>query len=116
LIRNGSIGVCKTLIEVEQQSRIEDIMATTQQYFHLVQTGKSSWKAVHIVPPVDTVNEDTIAPADNAKELFKPAATSDITLAERFPRAAIALVAIALFGATLTTEIDLLRGAGFHWR
>ena len=89
-------------------------MATTQQYFQLVQTGRSSWKAIHIVPPADAVNEDKIAPA--AKELFKPAATSDMTLAERFPRTTIALVAFALFGATLTTEIDLLRGAGFRWR
>ncbi len=89
-------------------------MATAQQYFNLVQTGKSSWKAIHIVPPADAVNEDKIAPA--SEELFKRAAMSDMTLAERFPRAAIALVALALFGATVTTEIDLLRGAGFRWQ
>jgi hypothetical protein len=89
-------------------------MASTQQYFNLVQTGKSSWKAIHIVPPVGAVNEDKVA--SPSEELFGRAATADLTLAERFPRVAIAVVALVLFGATLTTEIDILRDAGFRWQ
>lgn len=87
-------------------------MATTQQYFNLVQTGKSSWIAVHIDPPVKEANEILCAP----EGLFGRAATSRMTLAERFPRVTIAVVALALFAATLTMEVDILRGAGFRWQ
>lgn len=88
-------------------------MATTQQYFNLVQTGKSSWKAVLIIdPPVQTANETICVP----QELFGLAATTRMTFAERFPRVTIAAVAVALFAATLTMEVDLLRSAGFRWQ
>jgi hypothetical protein len=87
-------------------------MATTQQYFNLVQTGKSSWIAVHIDPAVETANQTNCVPV----ELFGRAATTRLTLAERFPRVTIAVVALALFTATLTMEVDLLRGAGFRWQ
>ncbi len=87
-------------------------MATTQQYFNLVQTGKSSWIAVHVDPAVKTADQTICAP----KELFGHAATTPMTLAERFPRVTIAVVALALFAATLTMEVDLLRGAGFRWQ
>ncbi|MGA8728171.1 MAG: hypothetical protein WB608_05415 [Terracidiphilus sp.] len=87
-------------------------MATTQQYFNLVQTGKSSWIAVHVKPSVDETTEGASGPTG----LFGRAAASRITLAERFPRLTIAFVALVLFAATLTTEVDLLRGAGFRWQ
>lgn len=87
-------------------------MATPQQYFNLVQTGKSSWIAVHINPPANAANQTVSAP----EELFGRAATTRLTLAERFPRVTIAVVALALFTATLTMEVDLLRGAGFRWQ
>ena len=87
-------------------------MATTQQYFNLVQTGKSSWVAVHIDPAVKNANQTGCVPA----ELFGRAATTRLTLAERFPRVTIAVVALALFTATLTMEVDILRGAGFRWQ
>jgi hypothetical protein len=87
-------------------------MATTQQYFNLVQTGKSSWKAVHIDPAVKAADQTNCVP----EELFGRAATARMTLPERFPRVTIAVVALALFTATLTMEVDLLRSAGFRWQ
>ncbi len=87
-------------------------MAMTQQYFNLVQTGKSSWVAVHVNPSTDTTADSVSAPAG----LFARATGSRITLAERFPRLTIAMIALVLLAATLTTEVDLLRGAGFRWQ
>ncbi len=88
-------------------------MATTQQhYFDLVQTGKSSWKAVHVNPPVEIKTDNS----SNPESLFKNTGALRMTLAERFPRLTIALIALVLFGVTLSTEIDLLRVAGFRWQ
>jgi hypothetical protein len=87
-------------------------MATTQQYFNLVQTGKSSWVAVHVTPSVDTTTDGSSAHTG----LFERAAEVRITLAERFPRLTIAMIALVLLAATLTTEVELLRGAGFRWQ
>lgn len=85
-------------------------MATTQQYFDLVQTGKSSWIAVHTCPPVETESSSEL------DSMFENSGALRITLAERFPRLTIALIALALLAVTLTTEVDLLRCAGFRWQ
>ena len=87
-------------------------MATTQQYFDLVQTGKSSWVAVHVNPQVVTPTDSSSVP----DSLFGNAAATRITFTERFPRLTIAMIAFVLLAATLSTEIDLLRGAGFRWQ
>jgi hypothetical protein len=87
-------------------------MATSQHYFDLVQTGKSSWIAVHVTPPTATRAETS----SESDPIFKDTGTLRITLAERFPRLTIALIALSLFAVTLTTEVDLLRCAGFRWQ
>jgi hypothetical protein len=87
-------------------------MATTQQYFNLVQTGKSSWVAVHVEPSIETITASASAP----DALFGQVAVARVPLPERFPRLTIAVIALVLLAATLSTEIDLLRGAGFRWQ
>jgi len=100
-------------------------MATTEQNFRLVQTGKSSWIAVHINHAGSAVDCRTSSResgparrrtgAPGTGHLFADAASGGITFSERFPRLTIAVIAIALFAATLTAEIDFLHGAGYHW-
>ncbi len=100
-------------------------MATIEQNFRLVQTGKSSWVAVHINqegPAADcrTSSRESASTrlrnsVSGTDRLFTNAASANITFTERFPRLTIAVIAIALFAATLTAEIDLLRGAGYYW-
>lgn len=100
-------------------------MATIEQNFRLVQTGKSSWVAVHISnegPAVDcrTSSRESASTrlrkgAAGTDRLFAGAAAERITFSERFPRLMIAVIAITLFAATLTAEIDFLRGAGYYW-
>lgn len=99
-------------------------MATSNQYFDLVQTGKSSWVAVHIEPQADSKEETQIsaskqAPNRNAVNqdaIFADSAVSSVTFSERFPRLTITMIALVMFAATLTTEIDVLKGAGFFWQ
>lgn len=86
-------------------------MATAQRYFNLVRTGKSSWVAVHVEPSVETITASASAP----DALFGQVAVARVPLPERFPRLTIAVIALMLLAATLSTEIDLLRGVGFHW-
>jgi hypothetical protein len=38
-----------------------------------------------------------------------------MTFAERFPRLTIAMIGFALVAFTVITEVDFLRGAGYHW-
>ena len=100
-------------------------MATIEQSFRLVQTGKSSWVAVHVNPEGPAVDCRTSSrEAASARlrngmsgtdRLFANTASGQITFTERFPRLTIAVIAIALFAATLTAEIDFLRGAGYRW-
>ncbi|MFZ0743012.1 MAG: hypothetical protein WAM85_01330 [Terracidiphilus sp.] len=87
-------------------------MAATQQQFNLVQTGKSSWVAVHVNPPY-VATTDSISTAES---LFGRAAMTRITFSERFPRLTIAMIALVLFAATVGAEVDVLRGAGFRWQ
>jgi hypothetical protein len=102
------------------------MMPTGQQYRSLARTDEAG----SISAPVN--HEDYAITADNycgetesarlGDNLFAPdrmflhASEARITLSERFPRLAIAAVAFALFCATVSTEIDYLHGAGYHWR
>lgn len=86
-------------------------MATSNPYFDLVRTGKSSWVAVRIPEATADEKQDKVA-----EELFGEAASSPVTFTERFPRLTIAMVAVVILATTLTTEVELLRGAGFFWR
>ena len=57
--------------------------------------------------------------ADDSAELcgclFEFAGNAPATLAERFPRLTVCAVAVALTLATITAEIECLRGAGYYW-
>lgn len=96
-------------------------MATSNQYFNLVQTGKSSWVAVHVDPPAGPKEptQSCAQPNRNAARrdaIFGDSAVGPATFSERFPRLTIAMIAVVMFAATLTTEIDVLKGAGFFWQ
>jgi len=57
--------------------------------------------------------------ADDSAELcgrlFEFAGNAPATFAERFPRLMVCAVAVALIMATVTAEIECLRGAGYYW-
>jgi hypothetical protein len=48
--------------------------------------------------------------------LFEFAGNAPATFAERFPRLTVGAVAVALVLATITAEIECLRGAGYYWQ
>jgi hypothetical protein len=101
-------------------------MGTSEQYFSLVRTSKSSWIAVP-VNPSGTVTDGTIysrepeatilrnsAPVPG--RLFAQSAAVRVAFTERHPRLTIAMIALALFTISVTAEIELLRHAGYFWR
>ena len=101
-------------------------MATSQQYFNLVRTSKSSWIAVPINQsgpssdgaiysrePEATIRRNS-APVPG--RLFARAIGSRVAFSERFPRLTIAVIAFALFTISVTAEVELLRHAGYFWR
>ncbi|MGO9437840.1 MAG: hypothetical protein ACLPH3_23130 [Terracidiphilus sp.] len=97
-------------------------MATSEQYFNLVRTSKSSWVAV----PVNrsTASADSREPeaailrnaAPIPGRLFARTVGSDVAFSERFPRLTIVMIAVALFTISVTAEVELLRHAGYFWR
>jgi hypothetical protein len=101
-------------------------MATTEQYFSLVRTSKSSWIAVPVNrsgPAADGTiysrdPETAIlrngAPAPG--RLFAQSSGSRVAFSERYPRLTIAMIAFVLFGISVTAEVELLRHAGYFWR
>jgi hypothetical protein len=48
--------------------------------------------------------------------LFEFAGNAPATFAERFPRLTVGAVAVALVLATISAEIECLRGAGYYWQ
>jgi len=101
-------------------------MPATEQLFNLVQTSKSSWVAVRVNPPEFAQDHKTYGResqptkirngAPTLGPLFADTAETRITFSERFPRLTIAVIALTLFAVTVSTEIDLLKNAGYHWR
>jgi|SRR5579863_947542 hypothetical protein len=100
-------------------------MATTEQYFNLVRTSKSSWIAVPVNRSGQTADgtvysrdpEAAIlrnsAPAPGG--LFAQSASTRVAFTERYPRLTIAMIAFILFGISVTAEIELLIHAGYVW-
>jgi hypothetical protein len=99
-------------------------MPSTEQYFSLVSTSKSSWIAV----PIYT-SERTEAGPDYEQEaeaaalrgavrasLFSPASTVRVAFWERYSRLAIAMIALAIFSVSVAAEVELLLHAGNFWR
>lgn len=84
-------------------------MATTEPYFDLVQTGASSWSAV-LVQDGKAVAPARTNLAAHSSKVAAASRTADWT--QRFPRLAIALVALTIFAASVTAEIEYLRQSG----
>ncbi len=101
-------------------------MATSEQYFNLVRTSKSSWIAVPIHQTPSSADgviysrEPESAILRNAAplpgRLFAQAVGSRARFTERFPRLTIAMIAFALFTISVTAEVEMLRHAGYFWR
>jgi ABC-type Fe3+-siderophore transport system permease subunit len=85
-------------------------MATSEQYFSLVRTSKSSWVAV----PIHQTTPAADAPAPS--RLFAQATGSNVKFSERFPRLMIAMIAGAIFMISVVAEVEMLRNAGYFWR
>jgi hypothetical protein len=100
-------------------------MGTPEQYFSLVRTSKSSWIAVPVNRSGSSADgtvysrepEATIlrnsAPAPG--RLFAQSSAVRVAFTERYPRLTIALIAVVLFGISVTAEIELLRHSGYFW-
>jgi hypothetical protein len=101
-------------------------MATSEQYFSLVRTSKSSWVAVPTAQTTKAADgtiyrrEPDATILRNAAplpgRLFAQASGVNAKFAERFPRLTIAIIAFALFGVSVTAEVELLHHAGYFWR
>jgi hypothetical protein len=98
-------------------------MATSEQYFDLVRTSKSSWVAVPInrtSPAAASTREPepdmlrSAAPVQT--RLFAQATGSQARFSERFPRLTIAMIAGLLFTASVAAEVEMLRNAGYFWK
>jgi hypothetical protein len=98
-------------------------MATTDQYFSLVSTSKSSWVAVRIQPESRAENfvREIESPrfgesAVRSSRLFSQTQAARADFAERFPRFTIAMISLVLLAVSVTAEVEWLRQAGYHWR
>jgi hypothetical protein len=98
-------------------------MATTDQYFSLVSTSKSSWVAVRTQPEsrVETFGREIESPrfgesAVRSSRLFSQTQAARADFAERFPRFTIAMISLVLLAVSVTAEVEWLRQAGYHWR
>lgn len=88
-------------------------MVTTEPYFSLVQTGASSWSAVLVQ---DGHAAAPSLPSSETQQVRVNATSATAEWSNRFPRLAIALVALTIFAASVTAEIEYLRQTGhlFH--
>ncbi|HEX4283805.1 MAG TPA: hypothetical protein VHZ28_01850 [Terracidiphilus sp.] len=97
-------------------------MATSEQYFSLVKTSKSSWVAVPAHQTAQAadgtlyVRDADAAVLRNSGRLFAQASGDHSKFTERFPRLTIAAIAFAIFSISVTAEVELLRHAGYFWR
>lgn len=100
-------------------------MSTSEPFFSLIRTSKSSWVAI----PVNREGHGTDGTiyrrdSDSALlrnsgpqpgRLFTQTAGSKVAFSERFPRLMIAAIAVGLLAASVTAEIEYLRHAGYIW-
>jgi hypothetical protein len=94
-------------------------MSTSEQYFSLVRTSKSSWIAVpahQTEQAADGTYRLRESDAALSGRLLAQASGKHPKFTERFPRLTIAMIAFALFTISVTAEIELLRNAGYFWR
>ncbi len=99
-------------------------MSTSEQYFSLVKTSKSSWIAVPSHQTAKTADgtvyvreaDATILRSSVSARIFAQASGAHDKFSERFPRLTIAMIAFALFTVSVTAEVELLKHAGYFWR
>lgn len=100
-------------------------MATSEQYFSLVRTSKTSWIAVPTHETVEAADGSVAAREADASllrksalsgRLFAEASGTRTKFSERYPRLMIAVIAFALFTISVTAEVELLTHAGYFWR
>ncbi len=94
-------------------------MATSEQYFSLVRTSKSSWIAVPVdqsEKPSDAAASEAAALRNSAPHLFAQASGERAGFTERFPRLTITMIALLLFSVSIAAEVEMLRNAGYFWR
>jgi hypothetical protein len=99
-------------------------MQSTEQYFSLVSTSKSSWIAVPIYtserteagPDCDQKAEAAALRSAVQDRLFSPASTVRLAFWERYSRIAIAMIALGIFSVCVAAEVELLLRLGNFWR
>lgn len=99
-------------------------MSTSEQYFSLVKTSKSSWIAVPANQTPQTAEgtsflstpDTTILRDSVSSRIFVQASGARAKFSERFPRLTIAMIAFGLFTVCVTAEVELLQHAGYFWR
>lgn len=97
-------------------------MATNDQYFSLVQTSCSSWVAVPVnrSQSADAKPQDVASTAnalsDDAEQVLSVPQSAELSLSERFPRLAIAVIAILIFAVSVSAEIEYLRQSGYSFQ
>lgn len=101
-------------------------MATSEQFFSLVSTSKSSWVAVpvnrekladiskHKVREVEP--QSLSVGGSNGSSIFTQQTEEHAGFTERFPRLTIAMIAFVLFAVSVTAEVECLHQAGYYWR
>lgn len=98
-------------------------MSTTEQYFTLVSTSKSSWVAVpanRSTQPAETASHNrhpdpAPLPSPPASlRLFAHVSTGHLAFFERYPRLTVAFIALVLLAASVTAEIEYLQQSGFR--
>ena len=95
-------------------------MDSFEPYFSLVRTSKSSWVAVPVNRPnpatetsYDPKSEQALRNAAPAsRRLLAQASGLRAVFSERYPRLTVAVIAILLFGAGVTVELEVLFRAG----
>jgi hypothetical protein len=93
-------------------------METTEQYFSLVRTSKSSWIAVPVNRSGPSSESEAAILRNGAPvqgRLFAQASRARVAFSERHPRITIALIALVLFSVSVTAEVELLIHAGYVW-
>lgn len=86
---------------------------TTEPYFVLEQTGASSWSAV-LVQDGKRVGQMSGTATEEQPQLHP--SVESMEWSGRFPRLALALVALMIFAASVTAEIEYLRQTGHLFR
>jgi hypothetical protein len=101
-------------------------MESTEQYFSLVRTSKSSWVAVPVTRS-GTSNDGTHYSRESEAailrnsapvpgRLFAQASRAHVAFSERHPRVTIAMIALVLFSVSVAVEVEMLLHAGYFWR